>query len=1099
MNPFEQRIAAMIGAICRAWQQREVQRFAAAVGVGLVAWLLAMIVLDNLAMLSSGELLLGWAALLAALVALAGLLGYRLTIGRPSADRLALLYEARVPQQRNRLINAVQFVATRAARRDVMVQAVIAENALALDVRSAARAVDPRPVRRTLLVLAGVAVALAGYAALRPAWVRNALARLLQPAHPGVHLLATEPAVKPGDVELIAGDPLTIEATVPTPLRGRAPAAARLEYRVGQLGWMTAGMSTAPDRLQTGPTDRIAFTYAFAAVWQPLEYHVRAGRSVSPTYQVRVQPRPTVSALRLTVTRPAYAGGQTRPLTPNVGDVTALVGSTVAVSLTASVPLSAGRLELSDGTNVPLQLDRGHPEQGQAAFKLQRSGSYAIRLTDTRGLTNVNPPRYTLTAEPDQAPLAAITRPGRDLVLPAGANLELRIEAEDDIGLDRVVLQTRQGGEWQDAQVFPVSPATSTPAAQPDSPETTPGANPKSKIQNPKSFASDATLPLADLGLKVNDVLLYRAVGYDRRQPEPNVGVGRTWSVAIAEADASGMLLQAQTRRLLEALEQILALQRENRAALDLDRPVEPLRDRQQQIRDLTAATIDAERKALHPNERVLAELVALADGPMLQAGQQLADYGGPYAQRQPRKPPLLALMDDIIKRLEALVGLVRDTLARSEQAREALAQLPEQEREQALKNIRDLLEKLRDFVPEQDRVIAETEELVRKGADLTDADRQKLEQLKGTEDKWDDVFTESVKDIGKLTEQGFADRSIANDYKEMVEQIEEASKNLTPDLIQLAVPREQSGRELAQSLVEEMEMWLPSSPDHVKWIMEEPLDFPEIPMVELPDQLSDMIGDLIESQDELNDDAEDVTSAWADSIAEGAGWEVAGGPISNFSAVGKTGNQLPDNNELSGRSGEGRSGRSQGQMVEDVAKGLGGRKTPTRITNDSYEQGVVKELQQMATGGATGGGKARGAGQEGLQGESPPPLYKDLQNMRDWQERIRQEAQRVAGQLQMVRVQMPELEKSIALMKAAEQAAVEGRYRAMFQIQQMVLQNLHMAGDLAAREAALRVDRAHQLPADQRRQILDALDEPVPEEYQDAVHRYFQQLSEGE
>ena len=66
--------------------------------------------------------------------------------------------------------------------------------------------------------------------------------------------------------------------------------------------------------------------------------------------------------------------------------------------------------------------------------------------------------------------------------------------------------------------------------------------------------------------------------------------------------------------------------------------------------------------------------------------------------------------------------------------------------------------------------------------------------------------------------------------------------------------------------------MWLPNSPDHVKWVMEEPLDMPEIPMVELPDQLSDLIGDLIEEQDELNDAAEDVTSAWADSMSRGRG-----------------------------------------------------------------------------------------------------------------------------------------------------------------------------------------------------------------------------------
>jgi hypothetical protein len=454
--------------------------------------------------------------------------------------------------------------------------------------------------------------------------------------------------------------------------------------------------------------------------------------------------------------------------------------------------------------------------------------------------------------------------------------------------------------------------------------------------------------------------------------------------------------------------------------------------------------------------------------------------------------------MDNIIARLEALIGRVGRSLARAEQAQQALAELTEQERERALERIRSLLEKLSEFVPEQDRVIAGTEELVRKAEDFTHEDLQKIEQLKGTEDKWAEIFAESVRDISKLTEQGFADESIANDYKEMVEQIEAASLNLTPELIELAVPREQAGRELAESLVEEMEMWLPNSPDHIAWIMEEPLDMPEIPMVDLPDQLWDYIGDLIEEQDALNDAAEDMTSAWADSIAEGAGWEVSGGPISNFSAVGKTGNQLPDDNELSGRSGDGRSGRSQGQLVENVAKGLRGRNTPTRITNDPYEQGVVKELQQMATGGATGGGKARGAGQEGLQGQSPPPLYEGLRRMQDWQRRIRQRTQRVASQLQTVRVRLPSLEESIRLMGEAEQAGVDGRYAEMFKLQQMVLQSLRLTGELSAREIALRVDRAVHLPADQRRQILDAMDEPVPEEYRAAIRRYFKQLSES-
>ena len=67
------------------------------------------------------------------------------------------------------------------------------------------------------------------------------------------------------------------------------------------------------------------------------------------------------------------------------------------------------------------------------------------------------------------------------------------------------------------------------------------------------------------------------------------------------------------------------------------------------------------------------------------------------------------------------------------------------------------------------------------------------------------------------------------------------------------------------------------------------------------------------------------------DSLDKGAGWGAADGPISNMSARGVTGNTLPNNMEISGRSGEGRSGRSSGQMVEATAEGKGGRKTPSR------------------------------------------------------------------------------------------------------------------------------------------------------------------------
>jgi len=99
--------------------------------------------------------------------------------------------------------------------------------------------------------------------------------------------------------------------------------------------------------------------------------------------------------------------------------------------------------------------------------------------------------------------------------------------------------------------------------------------------------------------------------------------------------------------------------------------------------------------------------------------------------------------------------------------------------------------------------------------------------------------------------------------------------------------------------------------------------------------------------------------------------------------------------------------------------------------------------------------------------------------------------------QLKSVQVSSPNLEKAIELMKKAEKSAGDGRYVDMAKTQQMVLRQLRLTVDTPTREATLRVDRAAPLPPEQRRQILDAMDEPVPAEYRDAVRRYFENLSE--
>jgi hypothetical protein len=1070
------RVLGMVGAIRRRWTARQVGRLVLGGAAGAAAWILAMVVLDNVAMLGRGGLLAGWAALAAAGLAYVGAAAWVLTVGRPTSDRFALMYERRAGAQHNRLINALQFLLQGKAESDPMARATVLENAERIVPASASAAVPPGRLWRAALAAAGCLAALAAYVALRPELARNALARLLHPASPPPHLLATDIRVAPGDTTVLEGSPVVVTADLAHHLPARvarqegrrdSPRRASLEYRLGRLPQATVEMARLDARRFRSD--------AFTSVTMPITYRVRAGRSTSPWHVLAVQYRPRVEALQVSVTRPAYAGGGTTHSAPNVGDVSGLAGSAVEVHLTANNPLAEARLEMSDGSTVAAEVAPKDPRGALARFVLDERASYAPRLKDVAGVTNVHPPRYTISAVPDQPPTVMVTRPGRDLIVPAASAVEVTVEAGDDIGLGTVVLETRSPGRpWQVLRQWDF------------------------EAPDVRREVLRADLRLADLGVRANQALLYRVAAEDRREPTRNRTVGRTWAITAAESSAGGALLAGQHERLLDLLARLVQLQRENRAEFDSGAPLQPVRVRQNRIRDLTLEAADKERRAIRPTQSLIHDLTHLAGGAMLATIQSLVLYRGP--DQADLKAAILKNMDYIIAQLEAILRRTRDLLEAAEKAQAALEKMTPQERAALQGKVQDEIKRLRDFVAEQDKVIEGVEELERKAEDLTGEDHQKLEKMKGVEDQWAEIFQGRVKDIEDLARQNFADATITDDYKEMVEQIEEASKKLDgqPKTIHTgAESSTKAARQSAEEIKEAMEMWLAAGPDTTKWVMDNPPQKLEMPLFDLPKELFDLIGELIEDQDALNDASEDVTSGNV-SPGQDPTWGVGSGPISTYAAQGKTGNQLPDNDKIGGRSGDGRAGPSQGQSVEDVAKGLPGRKSETGVTNDPYEEGVIKELQQLATGGATGGGKGRGSGQEGLEGESPPPLFDNLREMRQWQQRVRQKAERVASQLKVFHMNLPDFNRALELMRRAEKEALDGRYEDLAKTQQMIVRDLRSAADLRARPSLLRVDQAYEVPVEERGEVLDALDEPVPDEYGDAVRRYFQKLSEN-
>jgi len=251
--------------------------------------------------------------------------------------------------------------------------------------------------------------------------------------------------------------------------------------------------------------------------------------------------------------------------------------------------------------------------------------------------------------------------------------------------------------------------------------------------------------------------------------------------------------------------------------------------------------------------------------------------------------------------------------------------------------------DKLKELVKQQKKVIEATQALAKVPVeDFTEKEKQLLKDLAATEDDWSRFLADLHSDLSKLPEQDFSNPSLLQEMVEVQTQLKMAEDALTKKSADIAVPLEQLGAEMAKELSTNIEKWLPDTPDRERWSQEEPLtdDMKAAPMAELPGELEDIIGDLMEQEEDLFDEMEDVSSSWADSIDKGAGWDAMDGPISNNSAKGVTGNRLPNTSEVAGRSGEGRSGKSSGEFVGDSAVGKGGRKTPTRLTPDAHVKG---------------------------------------------------------------------------------------------------------------------------------------------------------------
>ena len=409
----------------------------------LLLWL-AIVVLNAVLLLSTtwrvALLLFGSVCSTGSLIYLVGppLFRWLLQPHTPTLNQIALQVGELCGNVHDRLANALQLLRKLESNNEAysgdLIQAAFDQVAVEMHGRAFTDAAALKPVQRSLLRVLVTVLAAAGLCLVFSQTVKTGWLRLSQPQRDFVMAADAEFFVFPGDTMVLNGQDLLVKVLPQTPA-GVAP-----QLRLSKNGneEMHALIKSKDDTLRC----------AFPAVRDSFHYQVQAGKTKSRWYRVGVTALAMIRTLQVKVSPPGYSHQEPFLLPENVGDVSGLKGSRVAIRAQISKKIDSAEILFASGKTVSVQKE---DQKLSAEFVIERDDRYVFSLKDRDACEPLRQIEYHIRSLADQYPFVRIVSPGRDIELSEDMQLPLLIEAQDDYGLSRMQLlyQVLRDGEGE--------------------------------------------------------------------------------------------------------------------------------------------------------------------------------------------------------------------------------------------------------------------------------------------------------------------------------------------------------------------------------------------------------------------------------------------------------------------------------------------------------------------------------------------------------------------------------------------------------------------------------------------------------------------------
>lgn len=629
-------------------------------GIAITIAILALLVVVSfwtdraLTLTTAGRL--GW--LIGIVAACMGALGLFLLwpLLRPLTDvRVATLVERTYPSLNERLLTTLSLAgAGGGGISQAMVLQLADETARIAASLDFPRAVPSRDAQRPAMFASVGLILVLGHALLFPqafgAWMK----RILFPAADIPVYAYTRVWVSPDDKIIPRGDDLLLGVTT----EGRSVDRATLRYRFGNGPW-----AETPLRRTASDNSEVKFAFRLNDVQQDVTYYALAGDGQANSHTVKVEDRPALLGVKLSLEYPAYTRRPSETISATSANIVAPVGTLVTIDATANKTLQNAVCAQPGNPDAHWQVNG---DRARGEILVRKDAACELRLTDTRGFTAQQPAQFSIRAQQDQAPQVKIEKPGGDVERTPTGVVDLRVVATDDYGVHDLNLAWQVSGRTGGMDLpMPAS------------------------VKGLKQIASGGKWGLSNLNLKGGETLVYEALARDNDVVSgPHTGRSAKYQIHIVSASEMKDRLEGQKEQEREALKQLVERQREAQKQLDVAKQAqkpEQVRQAEAVQRAVASETADlAQRMKQNSQQMSDNNLTTPAEQSRRQQTEQeltqLSKQEMPQAAESVRKQDLssAAQQEQAIKeRLQALTQTAgpAQNAAQLAQAAEQLAQ----------------------------------------------------------------------------------------------------------------------------------------------------------------------------------------------------------------------------------------------------------------------------------------------------------------------------------------------------------------------------------------------------------------------------------------